>query len=77
MSPWNNVFSCNVPVTQTCSSIKREIFIDGFVPSSTSVVPMFPCFDSSSEWDEYGEVINPDDYVAKLEDMDRPFLHVS
>ncbi|CAA6669112.1 unnamed protein product [Spirodela intermedia] len=69
--------SVHVPsdVAVSRSSIKREIFIDGFVPPSTSVAPMFPFFDSSAEWDEYGEVINPDDHVAKSEDMDRQFIH--
>lgn len=49
----------------------RDIFIDGFVPPSTSVAPMFPCYENTSEWDDFGEVINPDDYVIKEEDMDQ------
>ncbi|KAL5170310.1 Cleavage and polyadenylation specificity factor subunit 2 [Glycine soja] len=40
----------------------RDIFIDGFVPPSTSVAPIFPCYENTSEWDDFGEVINPDDY---------------
>lgn len=48
----------------------RDVLIDGFVPPSTSVAPMFPFFDNSSEWDDFGEVINPDDYVIKDEDME-------
>ncbi|KAK2421118.1 cleavage and polyadenylation specificity factor 73-I [Trifolium repens] len=49
----------------------RDVFIDGFVPPSTSVSPMFPCYENTSEWDDFGEVINPDDYVIKEEDMDQ------
>ncbi|KAL5075902.1 hypothetical protein RYX36_014886 [Vicia faba] len=49
----------------------RDVFIDGFVPPSTSVAPMFPCYENASEWDDFGEVINPDDYVIKEEDMDQ------
>lgn len=37
---------------------------------------MFPFYDNTSEWDEFGEVINPDDYVIKDEDMDRGAMHV-
>lgn len=48
----------------------RDIFIDGFVPPATSIAPMFPFFGGSAEWDDYGEVINPDDYIIKVEDMD-------
>ncbi|CAI9274056.1 unnamed protein product [Lactuca saligna] len=47
----------------------RDVLIDGFVPPS-SVAPMFPFYDDTSEWDDFGEVINPDDYVIKDEDMD-------
>ncbi|KAL5727474.1 hypothetical protein ACHQM5_000666 [Ranunculus cassubicifolius] len=53
----------------------RDILIDGFVPPSTSVAPMFPFYENSSEWGEYGEVINPDDYVIKEEDMDQSSMH--
>ncbi|XP_078435387.1 cleavage and polyadenylation specificity factor 100 [Wolffia australiana] len=63
----------NAGVSQLGS--KREILIDGFAPSPASVGPMFPFYDCTAEWDEYGEVVNPDDYVAKAEDMDRPFMH--
>ncbi|XP_004499957.1 cleavage and polyadenylation specificity factor subunit 2 [Cicer arietinum] len=54
----------------------RDVFIDGFVPPSTSVAPMFPCYENTSEWDDFGEVINPDDYVIKDEDMDQNANHV-
>ncbi|KAH7538031.1 cleavage and polyadenylation specificity factor subunit 2 isoform X1 [Ziziphus jujuba] len=54
----------------------RDILIDGFVPSSTSVAPMFPFYENTSEWDDFGEVINPDDYVIKDEDMDQAAMHV-
>ncbi|KAH1225898.1 Cleavage and polyadenylation specificity factor subunit 2 [Glycine max] len=49
----------------------RDIFVDGFVPPSTSVAPIFPCYENTSEWDDFGEVINPDDYVIRDEDMDQ------
>lgn len=54
----------------------RDILIDGFVPPSTSVAPMFPFYENSLEWDEFGEVINPDDYVVQDEDMDQTAMHV-
>ena len=54
-----------------------DIFIDGFVPPSTSVTPLFPYYENTSEWDDFGEVINPDDYVIKDEDMDQGPMHVS
>ncbi|OMO71745.1 Beta-lactamase-like protein [Corchorus olitorius] len=54
----------------------RDIMIDGFVPPSTSVAPMFPFYDNTSDWDDFGEVINPDDYVSKDEDMDPAAMHV-
>ncbi|KAK3220697.1 hypothetical protein Dsin_014667 [Dipteronia sinensis] len=53
----------------------RDIFIDGFVPPSISVAPMFPFYDTTSEWDDFGEVINPDDYVIKDEDMDQAAMN--
>ncbi|KAL0341048.1 UNVERIFIED_CONTAM: Cleavage and polyadenylation specificity factor subunit [Sesamum radiatum] len=49
----------------------RDVFIDGFVPPPSSAGPMFPFYDNSSEWDDFGEVINPDDYIIKDEDMDQ------
>lgn len=55
----------------------RDILIDGFVPPSTSVAPMFPFYENSSEWDDFGEVINPDDYVIKEEDVDLASMAVS
>lgn len=55
----------------------RDILIDGFVPPTTSVAPMFPFYENSLEWDEFGEVINPDDYVVQDEDMDQAAMHVS
>lgn len=54
----------------------RDVLIDGFVPPS-SVAPMFPFYDDTSEWDDFGEVINPDDYVIKDEDMDMGSMAVS
>lgn len=37
---------------------------------------MFPFYDNTSVWDDFGEVINPDDYVIKDEDMDRGAMNV-
>lgn len=54
----------------------RDILIEGFVPPSTSVAPMFPFYENSFEWDDFGEVINPDDYVIKDEDMDQTSMQV-
>eukprot|EP00262_Sarcandra_glabra_P011101 TRINITY_DN26812_c0_g1_i1.p1 TRINITY_DN26812_c0_g1~~TRINITY_DN26812_c0_g1_i1.p1 ORF type:complete len:739 (+),score=139.59 TRINITY_DN26812_c0_g1_i1:133-2349(+) len=67
----------HVPLDVTSPHIigHRDIFIDGFIPPSTSVAPMFPFFENSTEWDDFGEVINPDDYVSKEEDMDAS-MHV-
>ncbi|XP_072976478.1 cleavage and polyadenylation specificity factor subunit 2 isoform X2 [Typha angustifolia] len=48
-----------------------DILIDGFIAPSTSVAPMFPFFENKAEWDDYGEVINPDNYIIKEEDMDQ------
>ncbi|XP_010550556.1 PREDICTED: cleavage and polyadenylation specificity factor subunit 2 isoform X2 [Tarenaya hassleriana] len=47
----------------------KDILIDGFVPPTSSVAPMFPFYENTPEWDDFGEVINPDDYVIKDEDM--------
>lgn len=38
---------------------------------------MFPFYENTSGWDDFGEVINPDDYVIKDEDMDQATMHVS
>ncbi|XP_037491492.1 cleavage and polyadenylation specificity factor subunit 2 isoform X2 [Jatropha curcas] len=54
----------------------RDILIDGFVPPSTSVAPMFPFYENTTEWDDFGEVINPDDYVIKDDDMDQAAMQV-
>ncbi|KAL2635973.1 hypothetical protein R1flu_007452 [Riccia fluitans] len=48
---------------------QRDVLIEGFTMPSNSVAPMFPFHERSSDWDEYGEIINPDDYIAKDEDM--------
>ncbi|CAN0870517.1 Cleavage and polyadenylation specificity factor subunit 2 [Linum grandiflorum] len=53
----------------------RDILIDGFVPAATSVAPMFPFYENNTEWDDWGEVINPDDYVIKDDGMDQAALH--
>lgn len=55
----------------------RDVLIDGFVPPSSSVAPMFPFYDNTSDWDDFGEVVNPDDYVIKDEDMDQGATRVS
>ncbi|KAJ4706015.1 Cleavage and polyadenylation specificity factor subunit 2 [Melia azedarach] len=66
-----NNANATLDVVEPHSGGYRDIFIDGFVPPSTSVAPMFPFYDNTSEWDDFGEVINPDDYVIKDEDMDQ------
>ncbi|CAM8964805.1 unnamed protein product [Rhodiola kirilowii] len=68
----NNVVSQDVALPR--ASGYRDVFIDGFVPPP-SAAPMFPFFENSSEWDDYGEVINPDDYVKKDDDMDQGIRH--
>lgn len=55
----------------------RDIFIDGFVPPPNCAAPMFPFYENASEWDDFGEVINPDDYIIKDDDMDQGALPVS
>lgn len=47
------------------ASLHRQILIDGFTASDKTAAPMFPLYEDPSDWDEYGEVINPDDYVVK------------
>ncbi|XP_009605984.2 cleavage and polyadenylation specificity factor subunit 2 isoform X2 [Nicotiana tomentosiformis] len=54
----------------------KDVLIDGFVPPSSSVAPMFPFYDNTSEWDDFGEVINPDDYVIKDDNMEQLSMHV-
>ncbi|KAH0978924.1 hypothetical protein GBA52_006101 [Prunus armeniaca] len=54
----------------------RDMLIDGFTPPSTSAAPMFPFYENNSDWDDFGEVINPDDYVIKDADMDQGAVHV-
>ncbi|KAJ7974176.1 Cleavage and polyadenylation specificity factor subunit 2 [Quillaja saponaria] len=54
----------------------RDVLIDGFVPPSSSVAPMFPFYENTSEWDDFGKIINPDDYVIKDEDMDLAAMHL-
>ncbi|XP_052209031.1 cleavage and polyadenylation specificity factor subunit 2 isoform X2 [Diospyros lotus] len=58
------------------SGAYRDIFIDGFVLPSSSIAPMFPFYENSSEWDDFGETINPDDYIIKEEDMDQGAMQV-
>lgn len=38
---------------------------------------MFPFYESTSEWDDFGEIINPDDYVIKDQDMDQASMQAS
>ncbi|KAJ7523061.1 hypothetical protein O6H91_18G035900 [Diphasiastrum complanatum] len=52
------------------ASLHRDVFIDGFIPSTTSVAPMFPFHENNNEWDEYGEIINPEDYVSKDDELE-------
>ncbi|XP_073020033.1 cleavage and polyadenylation specificity factor subunit 2 isoform X1 [Primulina eburnea] len=52
----------------------RDVLIDGFVPLPSAAAPMFPFYENSVEWDDFGEVINPDDYIIKDEDMDQALM---
>ncbi|XP_019158080.1 PREDICTED: cleavage and polyadenylation specificity factor subunit 2-like isoform X1 [Ipomoea nil] len=54
----------------------KDVLIDGFVLPSSSVAPMFPCYVKSSDWDDFGEVINPDDYVIQEEHMELSLMPV-
>ncbi|XP_057774360.1 cleavage and polyadenylation specificity factor subunit 2 isoform X2 [Salvia miltiorrhiza] len=54
----------------------KDVFIDGFVSPPSSAGPMFPFYDNTFEWDDFGEVINPDDYTRKDEDMDQASMQV-
>lgn len=74
---YTEFFSPYLAVAGPHSGGYRDILIDGFVPSSTNVAPMFPFYENTFEWDDFGEVINPDDYVIKVEDMDQTGMHVS
>lgn len=65
------------PAVGRRSGAFRDVLIDGFVPPPSSVAPMFPFYDNSPDWDDFGEVINPDDYVIKDVDMDRSLMPVS
>lgn len=67
----------NLLASGSRSSGHLDIFIDGFIPPATSVAPMFPFFETKAEWDDYGEVINPDDYIMKEEDQDQALMQVS
>nr|TKW00394.1 hypothetical protein SEVIR_8G106101v2 [Setaria viridis] len=51
-----------------------DIRIHGFIPPSTSVAPRFPFFENTAEWDDFGEIINPDDYMMKQEEMDNTLM---
>ena len=44
---------------------QRQILIEGFTVSDKTAAPMFPLYENPSDWDEYGEVINPEDYSVK------------
>ncbi|KAJ3693032.1 hypothetical protein LUZ60_012127 [Juncus effusus] len=56
-------------ISSKVGSGHMDILIDGFTPQSNTVAPMFPFFDNSADWDDFGEVINPDDYVIKDQDL--------
>ncbi|BBN04094.1 cleavage and polyadenylation specificity factor subunit 2 [Marchantia polymorpha subsp. ruderalis] len=53
----------------TSGASQRDVLIEGFTMPPNSVAPMFPFHERASDWDEYGEIINPDDYISKVEDM--------
>jgi cleavage and polyadenylation specificity factor subunit 2 len=54
-----------------------DILIDGFVPPASSVAPMFPFCENTAHWDDFGEVINPDDYMMKQDGVDNNLMLVS
>ncbi|KAL1565556.1 cleavage and polyadenylation specificity factor subunit 2 [Salvia divinorum] len=54
----------------------KDVFIDGFVSPPSSAGPMFPFYENTFEWDDFGEVINPDDYTRNDEDMDQASMQV-
>lgn len=64
-------------MASSCFCGHLDIVIDGFIPPASGVAPMFPFFENTAEWDDYGEIINPDDYIIKDEDMDQPSMQVS
>jgi len=35
---------------------------------------MFPFFENTADWDDFGEVINPDDYMMKQDEMDNNLM---
>ena len=37
---------------------------------------MFPFYENTFEWDDFGEVINPDDYMRNDEDVDQASMQV-
>lgn len=71
----NNTHSSSNAIGQHSEAF-RDVLIDGFLPPPTAVAPMFPFYDYSSEWDDFGEVINPDDYVTKDVNMDQMLMPV-
>jgi cleavage and polyadenylation specificity factor subunit 2 len=54
-----------------------DILIDGFVPPASTVAHMFPFFKNTADWDDFGEVINPDDYTMKQDEVDNSLMLVS
>ncbi|XP_047974460.1 cleavage and polyadenylation specificity factor subunit 2 [Salvia hispanica] len=54
----------------------KDVFIDGFVSPPSSAGPMFPFYENTFEWDDFGEVINPDDYMRNDEDVDQASMQV-
>ena len=44
----------------------------GFFKNAKKSYPMFPCVEKKIKWDDYGEIINPDDY--SIFDMSKMFM---
>ncbi|CAL4981339.1 unnamed protein product [Urochloa decumbens] len=44
-----------------------DILNHGFVPPPTSVAPRFLLFENTAEWDDFGEIINPDEMMKRGE----------
>eukprot|EP00249_Psilotum_nudum_P015759 c25506_g1_i1 orf=216-2441(+) len=50
------------------AAVLWNVFMDGFKSAGTGIAPMFPFQEYSNEWDEYGEIINADEFVMREEE---------
>ena len=51
-------------MTGPCAGGHLVILIDESVPPSTSVAPMCPFYKNSYEWDDFGEISNPENFTT-------------